>query len=343
MIDKNENSTLKPPRMIPVIMAGFNTVANHIWLILIPVALDLLLWFAPKLSIKNLVMPQLIDATNTLSKLGSPDLVKMLNDSQKIWSEVLGQFSLLSALRTIPVGVPSVIARILNQSNPLGTPLVIELPDGTTALLVFIGLTLLGFFVGTLYFNLISRNTTSKPEKLQKGQLGRQFLESVGMAVLMLVVGLFLLVPVSFFLSLFSLFGSGVTQFLLLVAGFVLLWMLIPLSFSPHGVFVMQEKAIPSMVVSSKMVRYFLPGTGSFILTSALISEGLNLLWTSTASNSWMTLIGILAHAFVVTALIAATFIYYREGYSWMQLNLQRINSVAGKRPEDGGFFGRNQ
>src|SRR5574340_324814 len=76
MIDQNEQTTLKPPRMIPTIMAGFNTVANRIWLILIPVALDLLLWFAPKLSIKNLIMPQIVDATNTLAKLGSPELVR---------------------------------------------------------------------------------------------------------------------------------------------------------------------------------------------------------------------------------------------------------------------------
>lgn len=343
MIDQNENTTLKPPRMIPVIIAGFNTVANRIWLILIPVALDLLLWFAPKLSVKNLIMPQIIDATNTLAKLGSPELVKTLTDSEKIWGDVLGQYSLLSALRTIPVGVPSVVARIMNQSNPLGTPLSINLPNGTTALLVFLGITLLGFFAGTVYFNLISRNTAPEPVKLLPGQLGRQFLESVVMALLLLAVALFLIVPVSFFVSLFSLFGSGVTQFLLLVAGFVLLWMLIPLSFSPHGVFVNQEKAVPSMVLSSKMVRYFLPGTGSFILTCALISEGLNLLWTVTPSDSWLTLVGILAHAFVVTALIAATFIYYREGYKWMQMNLQRINSVAGKRPENGGFFGRYQ
>lgn len=343
MIDQNEQTTLKPPRMIPTIMAGFNTVANRIWLILIPVALDLLLWFAPKLSIKNLIMPQIVDATNTLAKLGSPELVKTLTDSQKLFGDVLGQYSLLTALRTIPVGVPSLLARIMNQSNPLGTRQAIEVPNGTTALLVFIGITLLGFFAGTVYFNMISRNTASASEKLLPGQLGRQFLESVGMALLLLAVALFLIVPISFFVSLFSLFGAGVMQFLLLVAGFVLLWMLIPLSFSPHGIFVIQEKAVPSMVLSSKMVRFFLPGTGSFILTCALISEGLNLLWTVTPSNSWLTLIGILAHAFVVTALIAATFIYYREGFKWTQMNLQRINSVAGKRPENGGFFGRQQ
>jgi hypothetical protein len=343
MINQSESKKLTPPRMIPVIVAGFNTVANHIWLILLPVMLDLLLWFAPKLSIKNLVMPQITDMTNTLMRLGSPELTKTLADTEKIWNDVLGQYSVLNALRTIPVGVPSIIARMLNQSNPIGSPLVVELPNSTIAFVVFIVLTLAGFFLGSIYFNQISRTTAPQPEKMQIAVLGRQFLDSFLMALLILVVGLFLIIPISFFLSLFSLFGSNVMQFLLLVAGFVLLWMLIPFVFSPHGVFIMQQRAVPAMVMSSRMVRLFLPGTGSFVLTCALINEGLNLLWTSTPSNSWLTLIGILAHAFVVTALLTATFIYYREGFKWMQVNMQRVSATASKRPENGGFFGGNQ
>jgi hypothetical protein len=91
------------------------------------------------------------------------------------------------------------------------------------------------------------------------------------------------------------------------------------------------------------MVRFFLPGTGSFVMVCVLINEGMNLLWTSTPSNSWLTLIGILAHAFVVTSLLTSTFIYYREGYAWMQENLQHMNAAVSKRSQNGGFFGRNQ
>lgn len=343
MNTQDEQSIVKPPRMIPAIMAGFNTVANRIWLILLPVGLDLLLWFAPKLSIQNLVMPKIDEVINMSTKLASPDLASTLQSSKEIWNELLSQFSLLTALRTFPVGVPSVIVRMLNPGNPIGTPMVISLPDGLTAFMIFIALILVGFMFGTLYFNLLSRSTAPVQEKLNLDELIRQYSQSVGMALFLLVVGLFLIVPVSFFLSLFSIFGSGVSQFLLLVAGFVLLWMLIPLVFSPHGIFVTQQKAMSSMMLSSRLVRFFLPGTGSFILVCILISEGMNMLWTSTPSNSWLTLIGILAHAFVVTALLTSSFIYYREGLTWMQSSLQRMNAAPSKRPESGGFLGRNQ
>lgn len=343
MNSQTEQSVLKLPRLIPVLTAGFNTVANHISLILIPVALDLLLWFAPKLSVKNLIMPFINEMLSTVAKLGNTDLSTTLGTSQKLWTDLLGQYSLLGALRTIPVGVPSILARTGYTVNPMGSPMVFEIPNATMAVLIFIGLTLIGFFVGTLYINLLSRSTAPENEVAQPNHLWMKFSQSVWMAVYLLVLGLFLIVPFTFVLSLFSVLGSGVSQVLIMIAGLVLLWMLIPLAFSVHGIFVMQQKAMPSMMLSTKMIRFFLPGTGSFILICALISEGLNMLWTNTPPNSWLTLIGIIAHAFVVTALLASTFIYYRQGLRWMQGNLQKMSEMASKRPDNGGFIGRNQ
>jgi hypothetical protein len=343
MTDQTETKTLTPPRLIPTIVAGFNTVANRLWLTLIPVGLDFLLWFAPKLSLKNLLMPLVIDTTNTLTQLGSTDLTTTLAEAQKIWSDLLNQFNILVALRTFPVGVPSILARSENLSNPIGTPITYQIPNETTAILLIIGLGLLGFFLGTLYFNQISRSTAASPDAFQFRLLGRQFMESVAMALLIVIVGIFLLIPISFLISIFSLFGSGVMEFLVLLAGFGLLWILIPLAFSPHAVFVSQQRAIPSMILSSRMVRFFLPGTGTFVLMCALISEGLNLVWTVPPSNSWLTLIGILGHAFVTTGLLAATFIYYRDGFTWMQHQLQTAPYSGSRKPENGGFFGRFQ
>jgi hypothetical protein len=87
----------------------------------------------------------------------------------------------------------------------------------------------------------------------------------------------------------------------LLALIFIGLWILVPLVFSPHGIFTLDQKAFSNPCCSSMwMVRFFLPGTGMFIVVCALISEGLNLLWTVTPPTSWLTLLGIGGHAFVV-------------------------------------------
>jgi hypothetical protein len=93
------------------------------------------------------------------------------------------------------------------------------------------------------------------------------------------------------------------------------------------------------MLLSIRMVRFFLPGASMYIITSALLSECLNLIWTIPDPSSWLTAVGIFGHAFIVTALIAASFIYYREGLRWMQDNLQRMSAPMSKS-ENGGPFG---
>jgi hypothetical protein len=40
-----------------------------------------------------------------------------------------------------------------------------------------------------------------------------------------------------------------------------------------------------------------------------------------------MTLLGIFGHSFVTTALLAASFIYYRDMSAWLQIVLERLRS----------------
>ncbi len=340
---QNEQSVLNPPRMIPAITAGFNTVANRVSLILLPIALDLLLWFAPKLSIQNLLLPIMDQVITTMGKVANADTAAALTTTSQLWNQLLGQYSLLSSLRTMPVGIPSLVARAGYTQNPLGSPVVLQIPSGSMALVIFLGLTLIGFFIGAIYFDMLSRSTAPGQEPVKFKQIISQYAQSLWIAFYLLLIGLFLVVPLVFFLSLFSVFGAGVSQILFLFAGLGLLWLLIPLVFSIHGIFVMHQKAMPSMMLSAKLIRFFLPGTGTFILLCALISEGLNLLWIVTPANSWLTLIGIFGHAFVVTGLLAASFIYYREGLHWMQESIQRLSASASNRTDNGGYVGRNQ
>lgn len=61
-----ETPETEPPRLIASFASGFNTVANNIHLLLLPLALDLLLWFGPHLRLKNLLMPLVTDAVRLM-------------------------------------------------------------------------------------------------------------------------------------------------------------------------------------------------------------------------------------------------------------------------------------
>ena len=43
-----------PPGVIGSLRAGFDVVSSHVWLILLPIVLDVFLWLGPRLSVGNL-------------------------------------------------------------------------------------------------------------------------------------------------------------------------------------------------------------------------------------------------------------------------------------------------
>jgi hypothetical protein len=79
------------------------------------------------------------------------------------------------------------------------------------------------------------------------------------------------------------------------------------------------------------MMRFTLPTSSMFVLTVFLLTFGLNFLWSIPPEDSWMTLLGIFGHAFVTTALLAGSFIYYRDMNIWLQTVIEklRLNTVA--------------
>ncbi|MDP3721651.1 MAG: hypothetical protein Q8R09_04250 [Anaerolineaceae bacterium] len=326
-----------PPRLFPTLLKGFNTIANHWYLILFPVAIDVVLWLGPKIKLKTLLTPIIDTMTQNVLKISPAEMLPTAQTYQALWDQLINQFNLTTLIRTIPIGVPSIIARQSPLTSPLGPGISYELPTVNWIFIVLGILLLLGFLLGSIYFILVSQVTAPETGKMGLKEVFSAYLQSLVMFCLMIILLVLISVPLLMLLSILSLINPAIGQFFMLVAAFLLLWLLMPLVFSPHGIFVLKQKALPSMLISVRLVRLFLPGTGLFVMTSILISEGLNLLWTIPDPNSWMTMIGIGGHAFIITGLLAASFIYYREGLKWMQDNLQKMAEATKMQQENGG------
>jgi hypothetical protein len=87
------------------------------------------------------------------------------------------------------------------------------------------------------------------------------------------------------------------------------------------------------------LARFTLPTSGLFLLLYIIISQGLAFLWRSPADNSWLTLVGIAGHAFITTALLSASFIYYRDMNAWLQAILERMQTQP-RSADVGGLRG---
>ena len=80
-----------------------------------------------------------------------------------------------------------------------------------------------------------------------------------------------------------------------------------------------------------RLTRLTLAKTSLLFLSILVISEGLDTLWRVPAEKSWMSLVGVLGHAFVSTSLLAASFIYYRDTTRWVQRLIQQSLLVESK------------
>jgi hypothetical protein len=103
-----------------------------------------------------------------------------------------------------------------------------------------------------------------------------------------------------------------------MIFGLFVVWVLLPLVFTPHGIFLGEMTTPRSIVSSIKFVRASMGGTGIFFILIILIGYGLDMLWSTPGTGSWMMLVGILGHGFISSGLLAASFVYYRDGLAWL-------------------------
>ncbi|MGE5776571.1 MAG: hypothetical protein ACM33V_10135, partial [Chloroflexota bacterium] len=93
--------------------SGFDVVSKHVGLILVPAALDVLLWLGPRLS-ADVLMAQARKSFPTLENLQK--FIVQVGAGEPV--EHVNLFNLLSRLPLFPVGVSSLLA----QKVPLETP-----------------------------------------------------------------------------------------------------------------------------------------------------------------------------------------------------------------------------
>lgn len=324
MESKSTTLTGTPPRLINSIVAGFNTVTGHIQLILVPILLDIFLWFGPHLRINDLFRPLMDEWMNTVMQLGSTDMTQLVVENRKAFQQLFESFNLFSVVRTWPIGVPSLLSSLETMQTPFGAAPIQEITSYRGAFFLWIGILAFGVLMGSLYFLSVAYFAADVRPKTSVNWALKGILQTFTLTLALVMAIIALAIPATLVLSVSALISPGLAQIILLVVTFFLLWSLLPLVFSAHGIYTYGQSALVSILTSTRLVRHFMPGTGMFVLIVILLSEGLDVVWRSAPASSWMTLIGIAGHAFITTSLIAASFIYYQGGMRWMQENLQQ-------------------
>ncbi len=328
-----ETGAITPPRLFASLKAGFDVVASHVGLILFPFALDALLWFGYHLSIKTWLVP-MVNSYLKLSQLAStPELKTLLETTKQTWDAIAESFNLVSFLRSYPMGIPSLISGLQPTSNPLGMPPVIDFQSAWVSAGIMVLFTLVGILLGAQYFYMVARVANRDTERIAT----RERIAILGQVLLFNLVfyGAVLLVslPILMIVTIIIMLSPALGQLVLVAVVFLIAWLSLPLIFSTHGIFTYRQPFRASLATSIRLGRYAGPQIAMFAVVIMILGTGLNMLWAVPSTDSWLLVIGIAGHAFVSTALLAGSFIFYRSAVRWVQEVIQR-RLAAQKPPE---------
>ena len=307
------------PGVIKTIGEGCSLVASKAYLMLAPLILDIFLLFGPKLRIDEYLRPFFEALSNQLLSTAGNGGVRQIELLTDLMQQALSTINLFGFLQTYPIGV-NVIFSSSGNATPAGQAAVIQLTS-TLGILALIALfMILGVFLGTVYFS-ITAAAAKENGKTDLKIFGTQLLNTILFYIVLIILIAILAVPFSCILSLVFMSAPVIYQIMLFLMTIFVCWIMIPLFFIPHGIFVNGFDIVQAIKESIKMSAWCSPLTIRFILLSLLLSFGLDMIWTIPEQSSWLILFSIFGHAFVTTALLASSFIFYRELYQWQKEN----------------------
>jgi hypothetical protein len=319
-----------PPRLIPAMVAGFDAIANHILLITFPLGLDLLIWLAPHLRLKVLIETFLAEIT-LFTENDGPELTNMIEVGKEVWLQMAERINLIVAVRSYPFGVPSLMTSSLPLETPMGAPKMLDIKSAGFAVLIFLLFIIVGLVIGSLYYSLVSQAAILGDIQWKQALLEwpRTSLQVILLALIW--AGLFFVVsiPASCLISVATLAGFSFGQFSILLYGGFLIWLIFPLLFSAHGIFANHLNVLSSIRTGIRMTNATLSNTVLFVVSVIVLTQGLDMLWRVPPADSWLTLLGISGHAFVVTGLLSASFVYYHDAQRWINRVDQQIQMLG--------------
>ncbi len=317
------------------IVTGFEVVARHPTLIILPLALDLWLWLGPRLSIAPVLqgMKQLLLQTMLLDPdaAGTAESLAMLS---QMLDELSSGFNLFSALNPGPLlGVPVLMPMRLGGEIPWGVQPTLEVGTIGLVILLSVLLALVGLGLNALYLHNVGRAVLDETAAELPGPedvftLWRR-LARLGIALL--VVGLLFSVAISLFVTLLGLINLAVAGLALTLFSALGMFVVFHLLFTVPGMVQMRRGVAEAVRESMLLTR------GDFLQTLLLlglimvVTQGLNVVWTLPPTDSWTAAVGLAGHAFVSTAVTAALFIFYQERLAFLRA---LVHFLSGQRNE---------
>jgi hypothetical protein len=314
----------KPTGVIETLSAGYGAINRHLWVLLLPILVDVFLSFGPHVSYSPLVDPTVTRASEWARQVAigprrgprnantNSDVVGTVEDARQFLIARTGEINILSLVARGPIALPS-LGGVASANTDL------SFVNDWGAGLTLLGGCLIASLVlgGGCYRGLAAASSGRGGGLLAEGRrTARDVVRVLGLIGTLLGIGLLLGVPVLLLVA-FTAFVAPVVALmgaLLVVAG--LLLVTVHLFFAVDAIFVSNVGPLGAIQRSVGVVRQHLWPSVALIALTWVILAGMAQVWAVLASNlqsPYGIALSILGNAYIASGLIAAGMIFYTE------------------------------
>jgi hypothetical protein len=318
-ITKPQNATL-----IDSISEGYTAINRRPWLVLIPLVLNLYLWFGGQVSLA----PLITSIANTLKSVNPA--ISEQGDMQAVYDQFLAtggvdlrqQLAVLNYIPTLRLyvvgggdagaGLPA-IPEVLRLVNTQRTD-TIQIGTFGGALLAFLIINTLALVLSAIFLGQVGaavRRDWSPALALRRAaKIGVSLLGAVAIIV---GVGLALGLPILFFATLLLYLNQTLGILALIVVYWVGIWISIYIGFTAEAIVISGLGPLRAIYTSFNVVRRNVWGTLGFLALTLVIQLGSGVLWHSLVNTLIGAIVAMVASAYIGSGLLAARMAFYRE------------------------------
>nr|MBN1229733.1 hypothetical protein [Anaerolineae bacterium] len=335
MADQEITAPTPPVGVIESLSSGFEITAGHLGLLLLPLLLDLLLWVGPRLSMRPAMMFYYTEIWEPAVAAFDQEIQATFEAfSEMIWT----------AAQELPDtympywGLPTLLAG--REAEPL--PFEYQPPTwevrNPLGLFGFGAASIAGsLLLFPVYISLIAELV--KNRKIRPKHIIRRYpLNLFWLIILCIVVPILILVVYLPFLLLaagFALFSALLAVIIDWAGRFLILWILLYLVFTIHGIFINDRGGLGAMWDSIRVVQWNMSSTMFLVLLVAVLSIALTYIWQLAPTDSWLAPVGIAGNAFISTGLITATFVYFKDRYRYWRESRAELLAELDRRKDN--------
>nr|MBA2448132.1 hypothetical protein [Chloroflexota bacterium] len=273
------------------------------------VALDLFLWFGPRVSVAPLIGPLL--ARPDLARGLGPNDAQAFEATRQAILAMADEVNLLAMLAPIWFGVPSIMPALGGGQGSFTF-----VTSWATALLIGLGVSLVGTLLGCLYRAVIAQQVRDDAVsgRALPAEALRAWSRSIGLALLVVGIGALLALPVAIVTVGAALIARELASFGVTIAMTLALWAWLYLFFAPDAIFVGRVGPLRAIARSIAFVRANFWAAFRLVALVQIILLGMEQVWLALATRTpWGPALGIVGNAYITSGLIAASMLFYRE------------------------------